>query len=126
MRISDWSSDVCSSDLKFPDFNASLDASGENLTLKKYFHIGFAADTPNGLVVPVVRDCDRKGVMEIAAETGELAAKAREGKLGPAQMSGGCFSISSLRSEEHTSELQSLMRISYAVVCLKNKNYNTS
>src|SRR3546814_4200969 len=96
MRISDWSSDVCSSDLKFPDFNASLDASGENLTLKKYFHIGFAADTPNGLVVPVVRDCDRKGVMEIAAETGELAAKAREGKLGPAQMSGGCFSISSL------------------------------
>ncbi|MGV8941031.1 MAG: dihydrolipoyllysine-residue acetyltransferase [Lysobacter sp.] len=81
---------------KFPDFNASLDASGENLVLKQYFHIGFAADTPNGLVVPVVRDCDRKGVMEIAMETGELAAKAREGKLGPAQMSGGCFSISSL------------------------------
>lgn len=81
---------------KFPDFNASLDASGENLVLKQYFHIGFAADTPNGLVVPVVRDCDRKGVMEIAAETAELAAKAREGKLGPAQMSGGCFSISSL------------------------------
>ncbi len=81
---------------KFPDFNASLDASGENLVLKQYFHIGFAADTPNGLVVPVVRDCDRKGVMEIAMETGELAAKARDGKLGPAQMSGGCFSISSL------------------------------
>ncbi|HZW18758.1 MAG TPA: dihydrolipoyllysine-residue acetyltransferase [Luteimonas sp.] len=81
---------------KYPEFNASLDESGENLTLKKYFHIGFAADTPNGLVVPVVRDCDRKGVLEIAAETGELAAKAREGKLGPAQMSGGCFSISSL------------------------------
>ena len=81
---------------KFPDFNASLDASGENLVLKQYFHIGFAADTPNGLVVPVVRDCDSKGVMEIAAETGELAAKAREGKLGPAQMSGGCFTISSL------------------------------
>ncbi|MBB1473000.1 dihydrolipoyllysine-residue acetyltransferase [Luteimonas sp. MC1782] len=81
---------------KFPEFNASLDASGENLTLKKYFHVGFAADTPNGLVVPVVRDCDRKGVMEIAAETGELAKKARDGKLGPAQMSGGCFSISSL------------------------------
>src|SRR5690606_1514961 len=81
---------------KFPDFNSSLDASGENLVLKQYFHIGFAADTPNGLVVPVVRDCDRKGVMEIAMETGELAAKAREGKLGPAQMSGGCFSISSL------------------------------
>jgi pyruvate dehydrogenase E2 component (dihydrolipoamide acetyltransferase) len=81
---------------KFPDFNASLDAAGENLTLKKYFHIGFAADTPNGLVVPVVRDCDRKGVNQIAQETGELAKKARDGKLGPAEMSGGCFSISSL------------------------------
>ena len=81
---------------KYPDFNASLDASGENLTLKKYFHIGFAADTPNGLVVPVVRDCDRKGVIEIARETAELAKKARDGKLGPAEMSGGCFSISSL------------------------------
>ena len=81
---------------KFPDFNASLDASGENLVLKKYFHIGFAADTPNGLVVPVLRDADRKGVIEIAAEAGELAKKAREGKLGPAEMSGGCFSISSL------------------------------
>ena len=81
---------------KFPDFNASLDAAGENLTLKKYFHIGFAADTPNGLMVPVVRDCDRKGVNQIAQETGELAKKAREGKLGPAEMSGGCFSISSL------------------------------
>jgi pyruvate dehydrogenase E2 component (dihydrolipoamide acetyltransferase) len=81
---------------KYPDFNASLDASGENLTLKKYFHIGFAADTPNGLVVPVVRDCDKKGVLQIAKETGELAAKARDGKLGPAEMSGGCFSISSL------------------------------
>lgn len=81
---------------KFPEFNASLDADGENLTLKKYFHIGFAADTPNGLVVPVVRDCDRKGVLEIAKETAELAKKARDGKLGPADMSGGCFSISSL------------------------------
>jgi pyruvate dehydrogenase E2 component (dihydrolipoamide acetyltransferase) len=81
---------------KFPDFNASLDASGENLTLKKYFHIGFAADTPNGLVVPVIRDVDKKGVNEIAQESGELAKKAREGKLGPAEMSGGCFSISSL------------------------------
>jgi len=81
---------------KYPDFNASLDASGETLVLKKYFHIGFAADTPNGLVVPVVRDCDQKGVMQIAAETGELAAKARDGKLGPAEMSGGCFTISSL------------------------------
>ncbi|MBP7658127.1 MAG: 2-oxo acid dehydrogenase subunit E2, partial [Pseudoxanthomonas sp.] len=75
---------------KFPDFNASLDASGENLTLKKYFHIGFAADTPNGLVVPVIRDVDKKGVNEIAQESGELARKAREGKLGPAEMSGGC------------------------------------
>ena len=81
---------------KFPNFNASLDASGENLTLKKYFHIGFAADTPNGLVVPVVRDCDKKGVLQIAKETGELAGKARDGKLGPSDMSGGCFSISSL------------------------------
>jgi len=81
---------------KYPTFNSSLDASGEQLTLKKYFHIGFAADTPNGLVVPVVRDCDRKGVLQIAREMGELAAKARDGKLGPADMQGGCFSISSL------------------------------
>ena len=81
---------------KFPQFNASLDPSGETLVLKKYFHIGFAADTPNGLVVPVVRDCDQKGVIEIAQETAALAKKAREGKLGPAEMSGGCFSISSL------------------------------
>jgi pyruvate dehydrogenase E2 component (dihydrolipoamide acetyltransferase) len=81
---------------KYPDFNASLDADGGTLVLKKYFHIGFAADTPNGLVVPVVRDVDKKGVIEIAQETGELAKKARDGKLGPAEMSGGCFSISSL------------------------------
>jgi pyruvate dehydrogenase E2 component (dihydrolipoamide acetyltransferase) len=81
---------------KYPDFNASLDASGENLMLKKYFHIGFAADTPNGLVVPVLRDADKKGIVAITQETGALAAKAREGKLGPAEMSGGCFSISSL------------------------------
>ncbi|KGE50953.1 dihydrolipoyllysine-residue acetyltransferase [Xanthomonas axonopodis pv. vasculorum] len=81
---------------KFPEFNASLDAVGENLTLKKYFHIGFAADTPNGLVVPVIRDVDKKGVLQIARESGELAKKARDGKLGPADMSGGCFSISSL------------------------------
>ncbi|MET0655446.1 MAG: dihydrolipoyllysine-residue acetyltransferase [Pseudoxanthomonas sp.] len=81
---------------KYPDFNASLDASGENLTLKKYFHIGFAADTPNGLVVPVIRDVDKKGLAELAREMSELAAKARDGKLGPAEMSGGCFSISSL------------------------------
>jgi pyruvate dehydrogenase E2 component (dihydrolipoamide acetyltransferase) len=81
---------------KYPTFNASLDASGEQLVLKKYFHIGFAADTPNGLVVPVIRDVDKKGVMQIAQETSELAKKARDGKLGPADMQGGCFSISSL------------------------------
>jgi pyruvate dehydrogenase E2 component (dihydrolipoamide acetyltransferase) len=79
---------------KFPEFNASLD--GENLVLKQYYHIGFAADTPNGLVVPVIRNADQKGVLAIAAEMGELSAKAREGKLGPADMQGGCFSISSL------------------------------
>ena len=79
---------------KFPEFNASLD--GDTLVLKKYFHIGFAADTPNGLVVPVLRDADQKGVIQIAKETSELAAKARDGKLGPADMTGGCFSISSL------------------------------
>lgn len=81
---------------KYPQFNASLDAPGETLTLKTYFHIGFAADTPNGLVVPVVRDCDEKGVIEIAQETAALAKKAREGGLSPAEMSGGCFTISSL------------------------------
>ncbi|MEO5625343.1 MAG: dihydrolipoyllysine-residue acetyltransferase [Dokdonella sp.] len=81
---------------KYPDFNASLDASGDNLVLKKYFNVGFAADTPSGLVVPVLRDADKKGVVEIAQETGELAKKARDGKLGPADMSGGCLSISSL------------------------------
>ncbi|HEY9111406.1 MAG TPA: dihydrolipoyllysine-residue acetyltransferase, partial [Rhodanobacteraceae bacterium] len=81
---------------KYPDFNASLDASGENLVVKKYFHVGFAADTPNGLVVPVIRDCDGKGVLDIAQEMSALAKKAREGKLTPGEMSGGCFSISSL------------------------------
>ncbi|MBA3591214.1 2-oxo acid dehydrogenase subunit E2, partial [Methylibium sp.] len=79
---------------KFPEFNASLD--GEQLVLKKYFHIGFAADTPNGLVVPVIKEADKKGIVAIAKEMNELAAKARDGKLGPAEMSGGCFSISSL------------------------------
>jgi len=79
---------------KFADFNASID--GENLVYKKYFNVGFAADTPNGLVVPVVKNADQKGVMQIAQEMGELSAKAREGKLGPADMQGGCFSISSL------------------------------
>jgi pyruvate dehydrogenase E2 component (dihydrolipoamide acetyltransferase) len=86
---------VCVSALKkFPEFNASLD--GDNLIYKQYFHIGFAADTPNGLVVPVIRNVDQKGVLAIAKEMGELSAKAREGKLGPADMQGGCFSISSL------------------------------
>ena len=79
---------------KFPQFNASLD--GEQLVLKSYFHIGFAADTPNGLVVPVIKDADKKGIFQISTEMGDLAKKAREGKLGPADMSGGCFSISSL------------------------------
>ena len=79
---------------KYPNFNASLD--GEQLVLKKYFHIGFAADTPNGLVVPVLRDCDQKGVAQIAREMGELAGLARDGKLKPDQMQGGCFTISSL------------------------------
>jgi pyruvate dehydrogenase E2 component (dihydrolipoamide acetyltransferase) len=81
---------------KFPTFNASLDASGETLTLKQYFHIGIAVDTPDGLVVPVIRDCDRKGLLQLAAELGEISKKARDKKLGPADMSGGCFSISSL------------------------------
>ncbi|HEY7945209.1 MAG TPA: 2-oxo acid dehydrogenase subunit E2, partial [Casimicrobiaceae bacterium] len=79
---------------KFPDFNASLD--GDNLIVKRYYHIGFAADTPNGLVVPVIRNADQKGILGIAGEMAELSAKAREGKLGPADMQGGCFSISSL------------------------------
>ena len=79
---------------KFPEFNASLD--GDTLVLKTYFHIGFAADTPNGLVVPVIRDCDKKGIFQISQEMSELAKKARDGKLGPADMTGGCFSISSL------------------------------
>jgi pyruvate dehydrogenase E2 component (dihydrolipoamide acetyltransferase) len=81
---------------RFPQFNASLDPSGENLVLKKYFHVGIAVDTPDGLVVPVIRDCDRKGLLELAAELGTISVKAREKKLGPADMSGGCFSISSL------------------------------
>ena len=79
---------------KFPQFNASLD--GDDLVLKNYVHIGFAADTPNGLVVPVIRDVDQKSLSQLALETAALAAKAREGKLTPAEMSGGCFSISSL------------------------------
>ncbi len=81
---------------QFPAFNASLDESGENLVLKQYFHIGIAVDTPDGLVVPVIRDCDRKGLLQLAVELGEISKKARDKKLGPAEMSGGCFSISSL------------------------------
>ena len=79
---------------KFPEFNASLD--GDALVYKQYFHIGFAADTPNGLVVPVLKDADKKGILQISKEMGELAAKAREGKLGAADMQGGSMSISSL------------------------------
>ena len=79
---------------RFADFNASLD--GESLVLKRYWHIGFAADTPAGLVVPVIRDADRKGVLELARESAELAAKAREGKLAPSEMQGGTFTITSL------------------------------
>ena len=79
---------------KFPEFNASLD--GENLILKRYYHIGFAADTPNGLVVPVIRDADKKGVLEIGQQMGELAKLARDGKLKADQMQGGTFTISSL------------------------------
>ena len=81
---------------KFPVFNSSLDAKGENLILKQYYHIGFAADTPNGLVVPVVKDADKKGVAQIAQEMGELSAQARDGKLKPADMQGASFTISSL------------------------------
>ncbi len=79
---------------KYPEFNSSLD--GDDLVLKKYFHIAFAADTPNGLVVPVIRNADQKGIFEIARETAELAALAREGKLKPEQMQGASFTISSL------------------------------
>ena len=81
---------------RFPEFNSSLEPGGENLILKKYYHIGFAADTPNGLVVPVIKNADQKSVIDIAREMSELSSKAREGKLSPAEMSGGCFSISSL------------------------------
>ncbi len=79
---------------KFPQFNASLD--GDQLVLKQYFNVAFAADTPNGLVVPVIKDADKKGIIQISQEMGELAKKARDGKLGPADMQGACFTISSL------------------------------
>ena len=81
---------------KFPRFNASLDASGENLVIKKYFHLGFAADTPDGLVVPVIRDADRRNLFEIARALAELSEKARAGKLSAAEMQGGTFTVSSL------------------------------
>jgi pyruvate dehydrogenase E2 component (dihydrolipoyllysine-residue acetyltransferase) len=81
---------------EFPQFNASLDPSGANLVLKKYFNIGFAADTPNGLVVPVVHDANRKDIYEVARNLGELSEKGRAGKLSPNDMQGGCFTISSL------------------------------
>ena len=81
---------------KFPDFNSSLTLDGASLVMKKYFHIGVAVDTPSGLVVPVIRDIDQKGVFEIAQELGQVSTKARDGKLSPGDMSGGTFSISSL------------------------------
>jgi len=80
----------------FPDFNASLSADGESLVLKKYFHIGVAVDTPDGLVVPVIRDVDQKGVVQLAKELAEVSARARDRKMSPTDMQGGCFSISSL------------------------------
>jgi pyruvate dehydrogenase E2 component (dihydrolipoamide acetyltransferase) len=81
---------------QFPEFNASLDAGGENLVLKQYFHIGVAVDTPNGLMVPVLRDVDKKGIVQLAKELGDISAKARDLKITAAEMQGGCFSISSL------------------------------
>ena len=81
---------------EYPPFNSSLDPTGENLILKKYIHIGVAVDTPDGLVVPVIRDCDRKSLIELAHELIEISARARDKKLSPADMSGGCISISSL------------------------------
>jgi len=81
---------------EFPTFNASLDATRENIVLKKFFHIGIAVDTPDGLVVPVIRDCDQKDIFQLAAELGDISQRARDGKLKPIEMQGGCFSISSL------------------------------
>lgn len=83
---------------QFPQFNASLDASGQNLILKKYFNVGFAVDTPKGLLVPVIRDCDKKSVFQIADEIAAVSAQAREKGLPMSQMTGGCMSISSLGS----------------------------
>jgi pyruvate dehydrogenase E2 component (dihydrolipoamide acetyltransferase) len=80
----------------FPEFNASLSADGESLVLKQYFHVGVAVDTPNGLVVPVIRDVDKKGLLELARELGEVSERMRGGKISPSDLQGGCFSISSL------------------------------
>jgi pyruvate dehydrogenase E2 component (dihydrolipoamide acetyltransferase) len=88
---------ACATALRtLPQFNSALAPDGENLVLKGYVHIGFAVDTPNGLVVPVVRDADRKGIFALGAEIGALSAKARDGKLLPGDMQGGCFTVSSL------------------------------
>jgi pyruvate dehydrogenase E2 component (dihydrolipoamide acetyltransferase) len=88
---------ACVAALKqFPAFNASLSPDGESLILKRYYHIGVAVDTPNGLVVPVIRDADQKGVIALARELGEVSARMRDGKISPADMQGGTFSISSL------------------------------
>jgi pyruvate dehydrogenase E2 component (dihydrolipoamide acetyltransferase) len=81
---------------EFPQFNASLAPDGESLILKRYYHVGVAVDTPNGLVVPVIRDADKKGLRELARELGEVSARMREGKINPSDLQGGCFSISSL------------------------------
>jgi len=81
---------------QFPEFNASLDCQRREPVLKKYFHIGVAVDTPNGLMVPVLRDADKKGIVQLAKELGEISAKARDLKITAADMQGGCFSISSL------------------------------
>jgi pyruvate dehydrogenase E2 component (dihydrolipoamide acetyltransferase) len=93
---------------KFPEFNSSLD--GDNLVLKQYYHIAFAADTPNGLVVPVIKNADQKSVSQLAVESGELARKARDGKLSPAEMSGACFTISSVGGIGGTTSRRSSMR----------------
>jgi pyruvate dehydrogenase E2 component (dihydrolipoamide acetyltransferase) len=87
---------LCKSLAEYPQFNSSLSADGERLVMKRYMHIGVAVDTPNGLVVPVLRDVDRKGVLELAGELGAVSAKARDGKLMPGDLQGGCISISSL------------------------------
>jgi pyruvate dehydrogenase E2 component (dihydrolipoamide acetyltransferase) len=81
---------------QYPEFNSSLSPDGESLVLKDYFHIGVAVDTPNGLVVPVIRDVEKKGLLQLARELGEVSARMRDGKIAPADLQGGCFSISSL------------------------------